>query len=153
MDYSIFEGATYLLAENEDSISLPRLFWFYYCYSHMILSGNLKWFIVNIINKNFNKFCYHWSFTIRQIFFKLTIFILSDRLKNEEGKLFKKEMLDYLKNQNIQNITDPYQKESIKDYNTINKEYNDWLKRKDILNGEYPMFILPPPISNNGAID
>jgi hypothetical protein len=154
MDYSIFEKATFLLTENEDSISLPRLFWFYYCCGYMMPTSNLKWFIVNIINKNFNKFCFHWSFTIRQVFFKLALFIFSDRLKDEEGKLFKAQNLDYFKNQNTQNIiNDPYKNEAIKDFNAINKEYKDWLESKELLNGEYPMFLLPAPISNNGLID
>ena len=91
MDYSVFELACEKLAENEDSISLPRLFWLYYCCSDMILSGNLKWFIVDIINKYFDKFAFHWSFTIRQVFFKLAIFILSNKLKKMKENYLKKK--------------------------------------------------------------
>ena len=154
MSYSTFELATKKLADNEDSLSLPRLFWFYYCCSHMMLSGNLKWFIVNIINKNFDKFAFHWSFTIRQVFFKLAIFILFERLKNEEGKLFRKEKLENFFNKGMINEKDPYVIESNKDFGIIEKEYNDWIERKKKNeDADYPMFFLPAPISNNGVID
>ena len=155
MDYSVFELATQRLSDNDDSVSLPRLFWLYYCCSDMILSGNLKWFIVNIINKNFDKFAFHWSFTIRQVFFKLVIFIINTKLKNEEGQLFKKEKMATFTNNYSPNalnsMSNPYIKESYKDYKTIEKEYNDWLARKT--DNEYPVFFLPPPIANNGVID
>ena len=154
MNYSQLELASELLTKNEDSISLPRLLWFYYCCSHMIPTGNLKWFIVNIINKNFDKFAFHWSFNIRQVFFKLVIFIFIDRLKDQEGKLFLKEkMIPFVKN-NINEMGNPYVTQSIKDYKNMAKEYNDWceIKKKD-KNIDYPMFFLPPPITNNGVID
>ena len=151
MDYSVFELACEKLAENEDSISLPRLFWLYYCCSDMILSGNLKWFIVDIINKYFDKFAIHWSFTIRQVFFKLAIFILSNKLKKNEGKLFKKEKLNPFINNTLDNKDDPYIQGSYKDFKTIEKEYKEWLTRNNY--DEYPVFFLPAPIANNGVID
>ena len=154
MDYSVFQRATQLLSDKEDSLSLPRLFWFYYCCSNMIPSRNLKWFIVNIINKNFEKFAFHWSFTIRQVFFKLALFILSDKLKKEEGKLFKREKLLPFIRKSLNNAQNPYIKESCKDFNTIGKEYNEFYeRRKTDENCDYPMFFLPPPITNNGSID
>ena len=155
MDYNVFEKACKLLVENEDAISLPRLFWLYYCCSDAILTPNLKWFIVNLVNTNFDKFAYHWSFTIRQVFFKLIIFIINTKLKNEEGQLFKKEKMATFTNNYSPNalnsMSNPYIKESYKDYKTIEKEYNDWLARKT--DNEYPVFFLPPPIANNGVID
>lgn len=154
MSYSTFEVATTLLSDKEDSLSLPRLFWFYYCCSHMMLSGNLKWFIVNIINKNFDKFAFHWSFTIRQVFFKLAIFILYEKLKNEEGKLFRKDKLDNFFNKSMVNSKDPYIIEANKDFGIIEREYNDWNeRRKENEDYDYPMFFLPAPISNNGVIE
>ena len=73
-DYTVFEKASELLVQDEDSVSLPRLFWFYYSYYNLVLQGNLKWFIAQIVNKNFDKFAYHWSFTIRQVYYKFLIF-------------------------------------------------------------------------------
>ena len=154
MDYSVFQLATQKLTENEDSISSPRLFWLYYCCSDMILSGNLKWFIVNIINRNFDKFAFHWSFNIRLVFFKLVIFIINDKLRNEEGRLFRKDKLIPFANNtlnSLNNLNNPYITESYKDYKTIEKEYNEWLSRKT--GNEYPVFFLPPPISGVGTID
>ena len=159
MDYNVFEKACKLLVENEDAISLPRLFWLYYCCSDAILTPNLKWFIVNLVNTNFDKFAYHWSFTIRQVFFKLVIFIINDKLKLEEGKLFKSEKLIPFMNQNTNiintnNQANIYTKEAFKDFNAIQNEYNDWMERKKEGGIEdYPLFNLPPPISNNGGID
>ena len=154
MDYSVFQLATEKLTENEDSISSPRLFWLYYCCSDMILSGNLKWFIVNIINKNFDKFAFHWSFNIRLVFFKLVIFIINDKLRNEEGRLFRKDKLIPFANNTLNSLnylSNPYITESYKEYKTIEKEYNEWLSRKT--GNEYPVFFLPPPIAAVGTID
>jgi hypothetical protein len=154
MDYSELELASKLLTDNEDSISLPRLFWFYYCCSHMMTTANVKWFIVNIINKNFDKFAFHWSFSIRQVFFKLVIFIYLDKLFNEEGKLFMKEKLLPFAQNNVNTMKSIYVPESIKDYKTITKEYSDWFeKKKENNNIDFPLFFLPPPISNNGVIE
>ena len=155
MDYSMLELASQLLTENEDSLSLPRLFWFYYCCGHMMLNGNLKWFIINIVNRKFDKFAYHWSFTIRQVFFKLVLFIINDRLKNEEGKFFMKEKLNpFTYRNNNNNSLNPYIGEAYKDFDTIKKEYDEWNKNKanNNFNNDYPIFFLPAPI-NNGVID
>ena len=107
-------------------------------------------------NKNFNKFACHWSFTIRQVFFKLSLFILYDKLQYDEGKIFRRDLLSLFINKNI-DINDPnnvYIKESCKDFNTIHEEYKNWLKtKKDNESDEYPIFFLPAPISNNSAID
>ena len=154
MDYSVFELASQLLAQNEDSVSLPRLFWFYYSCSDVILTPNLKWFIVNIINKNFDKFAFHWSFTIRQVFFKLAIFILYDKLQNEEGKLFRREKLTSFINKSINNPNNIYTKEACKDFDCIYNEYKYWLERKKVDSSEEcPIFFLPAPLANNGTID
>ena len=155
MDYSMLEQAVQMLTEKEDSISLPRLFWFYYFCGHMMSRGHLKWFIINIINKNFDKFSYHWSFTIRQVFFKLILFIINDRLKNEEGRFFKKEKLNPFFYQeikpNFNNFNNAYEIRANKDFETIKKEYDEWIRKNnnDIFNKEYPVFFLPPPNNDN----
>ena len=154
IDYTVFELACQLLAQNEDSVSLPRLFWLYYSCSDIMLSPNLKWFIVNIINKYFDKFAFHWSFTIRQVFFKLAIFILYDKLQYKEGQLFRKEQLTPFINKNLNNPYNIYTKEALKDFDGIHKEYKDWLERKKAdKSEEYPTFFLPAPLANNGVID
>ena len=154
MDYTVFESACQLLAQNEDSLSLPRLFWLYYCCSETMLSPNIKWFIVNIVNKYFDKFAFHWSFTIRQVFFKLSLFILYDKLQYEEGELFRKDKLFLFINKNINNPNNVYTKEAYKDFDTIYKEYKDWLgTKKDNESDGYPIFFLPAPLANNGVID
>ena len=136
MDYSTLELASHLLTENDESLSIPRLFWFYYCCGHMCLSGNLKWFIINIINKKFDKFAYHWSFTVRQVFFKLVLFIINDRLKREEGRFFRDVKLNPYLNRNLNisnmNMNDPYVRESYKDFDVIKKEYDEWNKRNSV---------------------
>ena len=155
MDYSTLEAASHLITENDESLSIPRLFWFYYCCGHMMISGHLKWFIVNIINKKFDKFSYHWSFTLRQVFFKLILFIINDRLKKEEGRVFRDEKLNPFLNRNLStnNMNDPYVKESYKDFDLMKKEYDEWNKRisENNENKEYPVFYLPA--MNNGGID
>jgi len=155
MNYSTLELASHMLTENDESLSIPRLFWFYYSCGHMMLSGNLKWFIVNIINKKFDKFAYHWSFTVRQVFFKLVLFIINDRLKKEEGRVFRDEKLNPFLNRNLnnKNMNDPYVKESYKDFDLMKKEYDEWNKRISVNNDnkQYPVFYLPA--INNGGID
>ena len=154
MDYNEFELACQLLSQNDDSLSLPRLFCLYYHCSDTISTPNLKWFIVNIINKNFEKFAFHWSFTIRQVFFKLAIFILFNKLKNQEGKLFRKDKLIPFINKDVPLPDNIYVNEACKDFNIIHKEYQLWLGRKKTNpNEEYPLFSIPPPLLNNGIND
>ena len=148
MDYSLIEQAINGLIKIDHSITLPKIFWFYYCCSHLILTGNLKFFIINLCNYNFDKFAFHWSFTIRQIFFKVIFYILNDRLKNEEGKLFNQKNMNGFANKNVKNKL--YNTESIKDYDTILNEYQEW-KAVNIQNKEYPLLYLP--LMNGDNID
>ena len=148
-DYTVFEKASELLVQDEDSVSLPRLFWFYYSYYNLVLRGNLKWFIAQIVNKNFDKFAYHWSFTIRQVYYKFLIFVISDKLKDKEGRLFNQQKLNPFRSRNSINYQQkPYSFESMKDFDTICKEYNLWKSTRRGDNAELPIFSLPPPMLN-----
>ena len=149
IDYSILESADIMLAENENSVSLPRLFWFYYFCAHMTTSGHMKWFIINIMNKYFDRFAYHWSFTIRQIYFKVLIYIIIYRLKQRAGKFFNKEKISpFFDDKKVH--TEPYVIQSIKDFKLISTEFLTW---KDMGQEEFPPFFLPPPIPSNGIIE
>lgn len=148
-DYNLFEKASEILVIDEDSVSLPRLFWFYYTCHHLILSNDLKWFFANIISKNFDKFAYHWSFTIRQVYFKLIVYAIYNKLKEKEGKVFNRQKLTPFLNANLNENVQPYIYQSIKDFNTIRKEYNFWVSRTShIKDAELPVFNLPPPTTN-----
>ena len=153
-DYSFFEKASEILIKDADSVSLPRLFWFYYSCHHLVLPGNLKWFIIHMVNKNFDNFAYHWSFTIRQVYFKLILFVFVDKIKNKEGKFFKKQYIDPFIKRNLNVKSNPYIYEASKDFETIRKEYNLWVDRrtKDP-NCEFPIFTLPLPVMLNGSVD
>ena len=154
-DYNLFEHASEILILDEDSVSLPRLFWFYYCCSNLILTQNLKWFIINIINKYFDTLAYHWSFTIRQVYFKLIMFIFYDKLKSKEGQFFNQQKLQpfFNKSLDINNRNNPYISQAYKDFETIKKEYDLWLeKKRNNPNEEIPVFSLPPPVTNNGIM-
>ncbi len=157
MDYSVLQIAIQMLTNNESCISIPRLFWFYYCCAHMALSGHLKWFIVNIINKNFDRFAYHWSFTIRQVLFKLVVYIFCVRLKDNEGKLLNKEKIKPFVDHDLKNVGNfLYKTEALKDFSAIEKEFNIWMNSQKEDNNNYeelPQFFLPPPITNNGVLD
>ena len=148
-DYTVFEKASELLVQDEDSVSLPRLFWFYYSYYNLLLRGNLKWFIAQIVNKNFDKFAYHWSFTIRQVYYKFLIYVVNDKLKDKEGRLFNQQKLNPFRSRNSINYQQkPYSFEAMKDFDTICKEYNLWKSTRRGDNAELPIFSLPPPMLN-----
>ena len=153
-DYTLLEKASCILIEDADSVSLPRLFWFYYSCYNLVLPGNLKWFIIHMINKNFKKFAYHWSFTIRQVYFKLILFVLVDRIKNAEGKFFNKQLIDPFIKRNLNVNSDPYILQASKDFEAIRKDYKMWADRagRDP-KAELPFFNLPLPIMINGNID
>lgn len=144
MDYSLFEKASLALIQLDNSISLSKLFWFYYSCAHLLLSGNLKYFISKC-NIDFVKFAYHWSFNVRQFFFRFIIYILNDRLKNREGKMFIQDNMVDLNRKNI--INKLYYDEALKDFGNINKEYNEWKNYKEE-NKKYPVFLLPLQGSN-----
>ena len=152
MNYSDFEKAMVILIGIDSSVALNKLFWFYYSCSHLIIGEHLKYFIINICNKNFNRFAFHWSFSVREIFFKLLIFIFNDRLKDKEGSLIKiKKFPDYAKNKVDNKVT--YKEESLKDYELINNEYKEWKQIAANPNGtqnsqiEYPPIFLPSPVN------
>jgi hypothetical protein len=157
MNYSLLEKAVTIILGIDNSITIPKVFWFYYSCSHLILSGSLKGFIINICNKNFNKFAYHWSFGVRQIFFKLVLFIFNDKLKNEEGKLLNVENIVNFDKNNLDK-NNIYNTEAMKDYNLVNKEYKEWLNNYEGCNTsnsndifmkqkEYPVFFVPLPVN------
>ena len=153
-DYSFFEKAAEILVADEDSVSLPRLFWFYYSCHHLILSGNLKWFIINVVNKNFNRFAFHWSFTIRQVYFKLIIFVLVDKIKDKEGKLFNQSNIEPFLNGRLDKRQNPYIEQAIKDFEVIKKDFGVWVdKRRNDPSAEFPAYVLPLPVAINGGID
>ena len=153
-DYNLFEKASEILVIDEDSVSLPRLFWFYYTCHHLILSNDLKWFFANIVSKNFDKFAYHWSFTIRQVYFKLIVYAIYNKLKDKEGKVFNRQKLATFLNANLNENTQPYIYQSKKDFNTIRSEYNIWASRTNhIKDAELPIFNLPPPTTNVVGVD
>ena len=125
MDYSFFEKAINVILKIDNSITIPKLFWLYYCCSDLIISGHLKYFITNICNIYFKHFIYHWSFTVRQDFLRLIFFIFNDKIKNEEGKLFNIKNINTFekKNANEQLIN---REEVLKDYKLIEKEFKEW---------------------------
>ena len=156
-DYNYFEKASEILALDEDSVSLPRLFWFYYNCNNLLLSNDLKWFFANIISKNFDKFTFHWSFTIRQVYFKLLVYVIYNKLKDKEGKVFNRQKLIPFLNGNLDVNAQPnqlYISQSLKDFSTIRKEYNIWVSRTNhIKNADLPIFTLPVPQSNFAGFD
>ena len=153
-DYSSLELASEILAKDADSVSLPRLFWFYYSCHDSILSGNLKWFIIHIVNKNFDRFAYHWSFTIRQVYFKLIIFVLTDKIKNKEGQFFNKQKINPFLNKSLNIKQSPYIYEANKDFDIIRREFNVWVDRRaKNPNSEFPVFNLPLPMVITSNID
>lgn len=152
MDYCPLEKAYDILIKIDSCIALPKLFWFYYYCSHLVLGGNLKYFIINICNIYFNKFAYHWSFSVREVFFKLIFYIFNDRLKNEEGKLFNMKNLNNFEKKDL-NKAFSNKEESLKDYELINKEYKEWnevitkMSANDNIKKDYPIFMVPLPIN------
>ena len=153
-DYKLLEAASQILATDADSVSLPRLFWFYYSCHQLLLTGNLKWFIIHIINKNFDRFAFHWSFTIRQVYFKLIIFVLIDKIKNKEGRFFNKDKITPFINRSLNVNSNPYIYQANKDFDSIRREFNVWVDRrvKDP-KSDFPVFNLPLPVVINGVID
>ena len=154
-DYTFFEKASEILIQDEDSVSLPRLFWFYYSCYNLLLSGNLKWFVAHVVNRNFDKFAYHWSFTIRQVYFKLLVYVINDKLKDKEGKIFNQQKLNPFRTRNSINYRQtPYMFEAMKDYDLICKEYNVWSSNRSDENADLPVYSLPPPMLNvAGGLD
>ena len=157
MNYTLLEKAVSIILNIDNSITIPKVIWFYYSCSHLILSGELKCFIINICNKHFNELAYHWSFGVRQIFFKLVLFIFNDKLKNEEGKLLNAENIDNFDKNNLDK-NNIYNAEALKDYKLVNNEYKEWLKDYEGSsasnnNGvvkkqkEYPAFFVPLPVN------
>jgi hypothetical protein len=153
-NYCLFEQASQILINIEDSVSVPRLFWFYYSCHQLLLTDHLKWFIINVVNKYFDKLAFHWSFTIRQVYFKFIIYILYDMIKKKEGKFFNLQKISPFLNGSLKNNTNPYIYQANKDFELIRKEFNAWVsKRNKDPKAEFPIFNLPAPIIWNQPVD
>ena len=144
MDYNLLEKAINIIVSLENSLNLPKVFWLYYSNGHMMPTSNIKWLIKNIINKNFNRFMFSWSWKIRSLFIKLVLYTIYDRLQYVNGKYLSLDMLYKLMNKSDIDINTPYKEQGVKDFNTIYEEYIQFKTAKQ--NNEYvdyPMIFLP----------
>ena len=144
MDYTLIEKAITIIVNIENSLNLPKVFWLYYSTGHMMPTSNIKWLIKNVINKNFNKFIFSWSWKIRSLFVKLVLYTIYDRLKYVNGKYLKLDMLNKLMNKSDIDIDSIYKEQGIKEFNSLYDEYIQWKSAKQ--NNEfidYPMIFLP----------
>ena len=73
MDYNLIEKAITIIVNIENSLNLPKVFWLYYCDGHLMPTSNIKWLIKNVINKNFSRYIFSWSWKIRSLFVKLVL--------------------------------------------------------------------------------
>ena len=152
MDYNLIEKAISIIVDIENSLTLPKIFWLYYCNGHMIPSSNIKWLIKNVINIHFVKFTFNWSWKIRSLFLKLVLYTIYDRLKYVNGKYLDLRILKELMDKNDIKINSIYKEQGIKDFNNIYDEYNQW-KSVSQKNGlmDYPIIFLP--LAKNDNID
>ena len=144
MDYTLIEKAITIIVNIENSLNLPKVFWLYYCNGHMMPPSNIKWLIKNIINKNFAKYIFSWSWKIRSLFVKLVLYTIYDRLKYVNGKYLNLELLKKLMDKSDINIDTIYKEQGIKEFNIMYDEYIQWKSAKQ--NNElidYPMIFLP----------
>ena len=152
MDYNLIEKAVSIIVTIENSLNLPKVLWLYYCNANIMPASNIKWLIKNVINANFVKFTFSWSWKIRSLFIKLVLYIIYDRLKYVNGKYLDLTMIKELMNKNDIEIDSPYKEQGIKDFNIIFDEYKQW-KNASKKNGctDYPIIFLP--LAKNDNID
>lgn len=144
MDYNLLEKAITIIVNIENSLNLPKVFWLYYSSGHMMPTSNIKWLIKNVINKNFSRYIFSWSWKIRSLFIKLVLYTIYDRLKYTNEKYLKLEMLKKLMNKDDIEIDSPYKEQGIKEFNTLYEEYIQWKSAKQNNdNIDYPIIFLP----------
>ena len=144
MDYNLLEKAITIIVNIENSLNLPKIFWLYYSNGHMMPTSNIKWLIKNVINKNFSRFIFSWSWKIRSLFVKLVLYTIYDRLKYVNGKYLNLDMLNKLMNKSEIDIDSPYKEQGIKEFNSLYDEYIQWKSAKQSNECiDYPMIFLP----------
>ena len=144
MDYNLIEKAITIIVNIENSLNLPKVFWLYYCDGHMMPTSNIKWLIKNVINKNFSRYIFSWSWKIRSLFVKLVLYTIYDRLKYVNGKYLNLDLLKKLMDKSDINVDTNYKEQGIKEFNALYEEYIQWKSAKQ--NNEfidYPMVFLP----------
>ena len=144
MDYNLIEKAITIIVNIENSLNLPKVFWLYYCDGHMMPTSNIKWLIKNVINKNFSRYIFSWSWKIRSLFVKLVLYTIYDRLKYVNGKYLNLDLLKKLMDKSDINVDTNYKEQGIKEFNALYEEYIQWKSAKQ--NNEfidYPMIFLP----------
>jgi hypothetical protein len=144
MDYNLIEKAITIIVNIENSLNLPKVFWLYYCDGHMMPTSNIKWLIKNVINKNFSRYIFSWSWKIRSLFVKLVLYTIYDRLKYVNGKYLNLDLLKKLMDKSDINVDTNYKEQGIKEFNALYEEYIQWKSAKQNNdNIDYPIIFLP----------
>ena len=143
-DFSILEKAVKLIITFDNSLIISKVLWLYYYDSHLMNLNHLKWFVINIINKNYEMFILHWSWKIRFIFFKILFYILGYKIKDKIDIFLDKNIFNYFIEK--KDFLTKYNELILNEYNTIKDDFSIWKEKMSNSNYlDYPIVtvILP----------
>ena len=143
-DFSILEKAVNLIITFDNSLIISKVLWLYYYDSHLMNINHLKWFVINIINKNYEIFILHWSWKIRFIFFKILFFILGYRIKDKIDIFLDKNIFNYFIEK--KDFLNKHNELILNEYNTTKEEFSIWKEKvSQVSYIDYPLVsvILP----------
>lgn len=162
-DYFLLIEMLKIFMKIDNSLSLTKVIWFYYCNLHLMPQYHFIEFIQVILLPEFESYCFHWSWKVRKMFYMLLIFILNHKLKQYFNALtLKVNMINQLRRTYNKKGTEIIAQEkydtlvkeidsiyhtnihiSIKDYISVEKEYDDWINKMLKLNYiEYPIVLI-----------
>ena len=147
-DFTVLEKAVNLIITFDNSLIICKMLWLYYYDSHLMNLDHLKWFVINIINKNYEMFILHWSWKIRFLFFKILFYILGYKIKDKIDVYLDKKIHDYFIEK--KEFISKHNELILTEYNTFNQNFINW--KEKITNSkyiEYPIVTVLLPTSDD----
>lgn len=149
INWHLIQMADKAIFSLENSLSITKMFWLYYCDAHMMELNHVQWFANNVIKNHYYAFAFHWSWKVRMMFYKTLVYIFEYRLginnlcinfsSNDRNQIAKIEQT--IKEKVTIKTCGP--EIGIKEYNSVVHEFSQWCegnKKKTFV--EYPVILI-----------
>lgn len=154
-DYSLLQVAMEVIIKSGNAQTLTKILCLYYSDGHLMDTSHLHW-VVEILKKNFYFLSFHWCWKVRMMFFKLFVYIISDRLISLGIYQELDEHFSLLRDKNKNAITKEISKleehkfcevdVAIQEYFSVLIEYSGWVEKNKLSKYiEYPVIIINLP--------
>lgn len=148
-DYNLLKECFKIIFEVDHSLCVAKLFWFLFENCHLLNEEHMYGYITELIQNNFYKYFFHWSFQVRHVFFHFILYSLLHRITNSQDyKVITGINITNINPQTYnKSINNRRQPQQISNYNTTTSNNNN------ISNGNYIINNSSYNINNNFLIN